>query len=535
MKNKEIFYSDELRQKLLNGVEKLANAVKVTMGPRGRNVLIEEEINIIPAHITKDGVTVARNVKLKDQVENMGAQLVKSVAIKTADEAGDGTTTATVLAWSIFKQGLRHVTSGLNPIELKRGMDSACDFVVQELKKVSKPIESSEQIKQVAVISANNDEKIGNLIASAMKQVGKNGVITVEEAKGMEDELEVVPGMRLERGMESAYFTTSKDKIIVEYDNPYFIIYSDRLRTLTPMIGLLEQIQRQNRPIIIIAESYDNDVLNTLVVNKLRNVLNVCAIKAPGFGKEQHEILQDIAILTGGKVFSEQHGLSLENGTLNDLGQSERVIIDLKTTTIVNGNGNKEEIENRVKVIQSLIDKTDVSNKELIEKYQKRIGKLTGGVAVLKIGAPSETELKEKRDRVDDALAATRAAVQEGIVIGGGCALAKISKKLEKSIKKLSVKNHEQSVGMQIIVNAIREPLKQIAQNAGYSGDVICEKVLKLKDEFGFDARNGEFCNMFERGIVDPVRVERVALQQAVSIASLLLTSEAGLINIDEK
>lgn len=535
MKNKDIFYSDNLRQKLLNGVEKLANAVKVTMGPRGRNVLIEEELNIIPAHITKDGVTVARNVKLKDPVENMGAQLVKSVAIKTADEAGDGTTTATVLAWSIFKQGLQHVTSGLNPIEIKRGMDFACDYVVNELKKIAKPIETYEQIKQIAIISANNDEKVGELIANAMEQVGRNGVITVEEVMGMNDELEIVPGMRLERGMESAYFTTSKEKIIVEYDNPYFIIYKDRLRSLNPMVGLLEQIQRQNRPVIIIAEGFDSDVLNTLVVNKLRGALNVCAVKAPGFGKEQEEILEDIAVITGGKVFSEQHGLMLEDGKLLDLGQSERVTIDLKTTTIVNGTGNKEDIENRVKLIQSLQEKLDSSNKELFEKYQKRIGKLTGGIAVLKIGAPSETELKEKRDRVDDALAATRAAIQEGIVIGGGCALAKISKDLKKSFKKLSLSNHEQSIGVQIIANAITEPLKQIAQNAGYSGDVICEKILKMKDDIGFDARNGEFCNMFERGIIDPMRVERVALQQAVSIASLLLTSEAGLINIDEK
>ncbi len=523
---KEIKYSDDARNELYNGVRKLSDAVKVTMGPRGRNVLIQKSFGA-PA-ITKDGVSVAKEIELEDTIENMGAQLVKEVASKTADEAGDGTTTATVLAHAIFREGLKNITAGANPVEVKRGMDKEVASVIAELKKIAKEVKGKKEIAQVATISANSDEKIGELIAEAMEKVGKDGVITVEEAKGIQDELEVVEGMQFDRGYLSPYFVTNSEKMTCEIDNPYILLYDKKITSLKDLLPVLEQIQKTGKPLLIIAEDIEGEALATLVVNKLRGVLNISAVKAPGFGDRRKAMLEDIAILTGGQVISEELGRTLESATLDDLGTASSVIIDKDNTTIVNGNGDKQAIEDRVKVIKAQIEETTSDYDR--EKLQERLAKLSGGVAVIKVGAATETEMKEKKDRVDDALSATKAAVEEGVVIGGGAAII-----LAGNRTKLDLEGDE-AIGAAIVQRALKAPLKQIAQNAGFDAGVVANEVEKNDDvNFGFNAATGEYVDMFKAGIVDPVKVERVALQNAVSVASLLLTTEATVSDIKEE
>jgi len=519
---KEIVYSDKARNELLAGVEKLADAVRVTMGPKGRNVLLQRSFGA--PHITKDGVSVAKEIELKDPVENMGAQLVKEVASKTADEAGDGTTTATVLAHAIFKEGLKYITAGANPIAVKRGMDKAAAAIIEELKKMSKPVENKEQIAQVATISANNDRKIGELIAEAMDKVGKDGVITVEEGKSLEDELEVVEGMQFDRGYLSPYFVTNPDKMVAEYEDAYILLYDKKISNMKDLLPLLEQLVQQggNKPLLIIAEDVEGEALATLVVNKLRGVLNVVAVKAPGFGDRRKAMLQDIAILTGGQVISEELGRTLESATLADLGQAGRVVVDKENTTIVDGKGDKAAIEARINQIKKEIEETTSDYDR--EKLQERLAKLSGGVAVIKVGAATETEMKEKKDRVDDALSATKAAVEEGIVIGGGAAILKAAKKAEVE----SVDPDEQ-IGIDIIKRAVKAPIKQIASNAGYEPGVVALTVEEADENTGFNAATGEYVNMYEAGIIDPTKVERIALQNAVSVSGLLLTTEAAV------
>ena len=526
MAAKEIHFSDIARGELYEGVKKLADAVKVTMGPRGRNVLIQKSFG--SPTITKDGVSVAREIELPQPVENMGAQLVKEVASKTADEAGDGTTTATVLAYNIFKEGLRNITAGANPIEVKRGMDKAAEAIVAELKKISKEVKDKKEIAQVATISANNDPRIGELIAEAMEKVGKDGVITVEEGKSLQDELEVVEGMQFDRGYLSPYFVTDPEKMEAVLENAYILLYDKKISQMKDLLPILEKIvQTGNRPLLIIAEDVEGEALATLVVNKLRGTLNVCAVKAPGFGDRRKAMLEDIAILTGGQVISEELGRTLESATLEDLGQAERVIVDKDNTTIVGGKGDKAAVEARIKEIKALIEKTTSEYDK--EKLQERLAKLAGGVAVIKVGAATETEMKEKKDRVDDALAATKAAVEEGIVIGGGTALIRAAKKVSLDV------DGDEKIGAEIILRAIKAPLKQIAENAGFDPGVVANNVENAENEnIGFNAATGEYVDMFEAGIVDPAKVERVALQNAVSVASLLLTTEATVSEIKE-
>ncbi|MGI8032181.1 chaperonin GroEL [Campylobacter coli] len=524
---KEIIFSDEARNKLYEGVKKLNDAVKVTMGPRGRNVLIQKSFGA--PSITKDGVSVAKEVELKDSLENMGASLVREVASKTADQAGDGTTTATVLAHAIFKEGLRNITAGANPIEVKRGMDKACEAIVAELKKLSREVKDKKEIAQVATISANSDEKIGNLIADAMEKVGKDGVITVEEAKSINDELNVVEGMQFDRGYLSPYFITNAEKMTVELSNPYILLFDKKIANLKDLLPVLEQIQKTGKPLLIIAEDIEGEALATLVVNKLRGVLNISAVKAPGFGDRRKAMLEDIAILTGGEVISEELGRTLESATIQDLGQASSVIIDKDNTTIVNGAGEKANIDARVNQIKAQIAETSSDYDR--EKLQERLAKLSGGVAVIKVGAATETEMKEKKDRVDDALSATKAAVEEGIVIGGGAALIKAKAKAKIN---LDLKGDE-AIGAAIVERALRAPLRQIAENAGFDAGVVVNSVENAKDEnTGFDAAKGEYVNMLESGIIDPVKVERVALLNAVSVASMLLTTEATISEIKE-
>ncbi len=527
MAAKEIHFSDIARGELFEGVKKLADAVKVTMGPRGRNVLIQKSFG--SPSITKDGVSVAKEIELPHTVENMGAQLVKEVASKTADEAGDGTTTATVLAYNIFKEGLRNITAGANPIEVKRGMDKAAEAIVNELKKISKEVKDKKEIAQVATISANNDAKIGELIAEAMEKVGKDGVITVEEGKSLQDELEVVEGMQFDRGYLSPYFVTDTEKMEAVLENAYILLYDKKISNMKDLLPILEKVvQTGNRPLLIIAEDVEGEALATLVVNKLRGTLNVCAVKAPGFGDRRKAMLEDIAILTGGQVITEELGRTLENATLQDLGQADRVVVDKENTTIVGGKGDKALVEARIKEIKAQIEKTTSEYDK--EKLQERLAKLAGGVAVIKVGAATETEMKEKKDRVDDALAATKAAVEEGIVIGGGTALIRAAKKVDLSLE------GDEEIGAQIILRAIKAPLKQIAENAGFDAGVVANKVEEADNEnIGFNAATGEFVDMFEAGIVDPAKVERVALQNAVSVASLLLTTEATVSEIKEE
>ncbi|MEA3373947.1 MAG: chaperonin GroEL [Campylobacterota bacterium] len=524
---KEIHYSDDARNKLAEGVQKLTDAVKVTMGPRGRNVLIQKSYGG-PA-ITKDGVSVAREVELKDPLENMGAQLVREVASNTADEAGDGTTTATVLANAIFSEGLRNITAGANPVEVKRGMDKAMATILENLKSATKEVGGKTEIAQVASISANSDEQIGDMIAEAMEKVGRDGVITVEEAKGINDELDVVEGMQFDRGYLSPYFITNTEKMIAEIENPFILLFDQKISSLKDLLPVLEQVQKSNRPLLIIAEDVDGEALATLVVNKLRGVLNISAVKAPGFGDRRKAMLQDIAILTAGQVISEETGRTLESTSIQDLGQAARVVIDKDNTTIVDGAGEAVMVEARVKEIKTQIDAT--SSEYDKEKLQERLAKLSGGVAVIKVGAATETEMKEKKDRVDDALSATKAAVEEGIVIGGGAALIRAAANIE-----IGEMEHDQKIGYEIILRAIKAPVKQIAANAGFDAGVVVNGIEQAENvNIGFNAATGEYVDMFEAGIIDPLKVERVALTNAVSVSSLLLTTEATIHEIPEE
>ena len=523
---KEIYYSDKARNELYEGVRKLSDAVKVTMGPRGRNVLLQKSFGA--PSITKDGVSVAKEIELADAVENMGAQLVKEVASKTADEAGDGTTTATVLAHAIFKEGLRNITAGANPIEVKRGMDKAAEVIINELSNVAKKVEGKKEIAQVATISANSDSVIGELIAEAMDKVGKDGVITVEEAKGITDELDVVEGMQFDRGYLSPYFATNTEKMETVLENPYILLYDKKISNLKDLLPVLEQVQKSGKPLLIIAEDIEGEALATLVVNKIRGVLNIAAVKAPGFGDRRKAMLEDIAILTGGEVISEELGRTLESASMDDLGSASSVVIDKDNTTLVNGAGDKEKIDARIAQIKAQIKETSSDYDR--EKLQERLAKLSGGVAVIKVGAATETEMKEKKDRVDDALSATKAAVEEGIVVGGGAALLHAGSQVNLEL------DGDEAIGAAIVNRAISAPLKQISENAGFDAGVVANEVLKNKDKnIGFDASTGKYVDMFEAGIVDPVKVERVALKNAISVASLLLTTEAAVSEIKEE
>jgi len=522
---KEILFSDSARNALYEGVKKLNDAVKVTMGPRGRNVLIQKSFGA--PSITKDGVSVAKEVELKDTIENMGAQLVKEVASKTADQAGDGTTTATVLAHAIFKEGLRNITAGANPVEVKRGMDKAAEAIIAELKTMAKAVKDKKEIAQVATISANSDTVIGELIAEAMEKVGKDGVITVEEAKGIQDELDVVEGMQFDRGYLSPYFVTNPEKMQTIMEHPFILLFDKKISNLKDLLPVLEQVQKTGKPLLIIAEDIDGEALATLVVNKLRGVLNIAAVKAPGFGDRRKAMLEDIAIISGGEVISEELGRTLEAATLADLGQAARIVIDKDNTTIVNGNGDKARIDARVGQIKAQIAETSSDYDR--EKLQERLAKLSGGVAVIKVGAATETEMKEKKDRVDDALSATKAAVEEGIVVGGGSAFLLANAKIKLAL------SGDEAIGAEIVTRALKAPLKQIAENAGFDAGVVANNVLtSAKANYGFNASTGDYVDMFEAGIVDPVKVSRIALQNAVSVASLLLTTEATISNAKE-
>ncbi len=516
---KEIKFNTPAREELKKGVDALADAVKVTLGPKGRNVIIEKKFGA--PHITKDGVTVAREIELEDSFQNMGAQLVKEVASKTGDQAGDGTTTATVLAQAIVNVGLKNVAAGANPMDLKRGIDKAVSKVVEGVKAQSEEVgDDFEKIENVARISANNDEEIGRLIAEAMQKVKKEGVITVEEAKGTETTVEVVEGMQFDRGYISPYFVTNSEKMECEMDSPYILLYDKKISNLKDLLPVLESVAQSGRPLLIIAEDVDNEALATLVVNRLRGSLKICAVKAPGFGDRRKEMLEDIAILTGGTVISEVKGMQLAQASVADLGTAEKVTVNKDNTVIVNGSGSKEAIAQRVGQIKSQIE-TTTSNYDK-EKLQERLAKLAGGVAVLYIGAPSEVEMKEKKDRVDDALSATRAAIAEGIVPGGGVAYIRTLPALDQ----LKGDNDDENTGIQIIRRAIEEPFRQIVENAGVEGAVILQKVKDGSGDFGYNARTGEFENFLKSGVIDPAKVTRVALENAASIAGMFLTTE---------
>ena len=525
---KEIYFDIEARDKLKRGVDALANAVKVTLGPKGRNVVISKKFG--PPQITKDGVTVAKEIELKDPIENMGAQMVKEVASKTADIAGDGTTTATVLAQAIVSAGLKNVAAGANPMDLKRGIDKAVAEVVKNLKALSKEVGSdNDKIKQIATISANNDETIGSLIAQAMKVVGNDGVITVEEAKGTETDVKTVEGMQFDRGYLSPYFVTNTEKMITEMEKPLILIYEKKISNMKELLPLLEPIVQSGRGLLIIAEDVDGEALTTLVVNRLRGSLKIAAVKAPGFGDRRKAMLEDIAILTGGQVISEERGFTLENATMDMLGTADKIEIDKDNTTIVNGAGEKDAIAARVGQIRSQIEAT--SSEYDKEKLQERLAKLAGGVAVLYVGAPTEVEMKEKKDRVDDALAATRAAVEEGIVPGGGVALIRSISTLDT----LKGANEDEMTGIQIVKRAAEEPLRQIIANAGGEGAVIVQKVREGKDDFGYNARTDVFENLYAAGVIDPTKVTRIAVENAASIASMLLTTECVIADEPEE
>jgi len=523
---KEIIFSDQARNRLATGVQKLADAVKVTMGPRGRNVLIQKSFGA--PSLTKDGVSVAREIELQDTLEDMGAQLVKEVASKTADEAGDGTTTATVLANAIYQEGLRNITAGANPVEVKRGMDKATNSILENLKAASKSVGGKNEIAQVASISANSDTAIGDMIAEAMDKVGQDGVITVEEAKGIADELDVVEGMQFDRGYLSPYFITNTEKMTAEIEQPFILLFDAKISNLKDLLPVLEEVQKTSRPLLIIAEDVEGEALATLVVNKMRGVLNISAVKAPGFGDRRKAMLQDIAILTGGQVVSEEVGRTLESTTITDLGQASRVVIDKDNTVIVDGAGAKEGVTARIAEIKTQMETTTSEYDK--EKLQERLAKLSGGVAVIKVGAATETEMKEKKDRVDDALSATKAAVEEGIVIGGGAALIRAASKID-----ISELEHDQKIGAEIILRAIKAPMKQIAENAGFDTGVVVNTIENADSETtGFNAATGEYVDMFKAGIIDPFKVERVALTNATSVASMLLTTEAAIYDIKE-
>ncbi|MDE6440546.1 MAG: chaperonin GroEL [Bacteroidales bacterium] len=525
---KEILFDQEAKDRLKKGVDALCDAVKVTLGPKGRNVIIDRKFGA--PHVTKDGVSVAKEVELKDTVENMGAQMVKEVASKTNDIAGDGTTTATILAQAIVRTGLKNVTAGANPMDLKRGIDKAVAEVVKHLQKMSQKVgDSVEKIQQVATISANNDASIGSLIAEAMQKVKKEGVITIEEAKGTETEVKVVEGMQFDRGYISPYFVTDTEKMETVFDNPFILLYDKKISVMKDFLPVLEKTVQTGRPLLIIAEDVDGEALATLVVNRLRGSLKIAAVKAPGFGDRRKEMLEDIAILTGATVISEEKGLKLEDADLSFLGQAEKVTVDKENTTIVNGKGKKDDIKARVAQIKAQIEKTTSDYDR--EKLQERLAKLAGGVAVIYVGAASEVEMKEKKDRFDDALHATRAAVEEGIVPGGGVAYLRCLPALEK----LKVENDDEKIGVQIILRALEEPLRQIVANAGLEGSVIVNKVKEGKDDFGFNARTEQYENMFKSGVIDPAKVTRVALENAASIAGMLLTTECVLAEIKEE
>ncbi|WP_341660333.1 chaperonin GroEL [Blattabacterium cuenoti] len=522
---KDIKFDIEARDKLKKGVDALANAVKVTLGPKGRNVVLQKSFG--GPQVTKDGVTVAKEIELEDSIENLGAQMVKEVASKTNDVAGDGTTTATVLAQAIVREGLKNVAAGANPMDLKRGIDKALEVVVLDLKKQSREVGgNTEKIKQVASISANNDEKTGALIADAFEKVGKEGVITVEEAKGTDTSVDVVEGMQFDRGYQSPYFVTNTEKMITEFDQPQILLSDKKIAAMKDLLPILEPVAQSGKPLLIISEEVEGEALATLVVNKIRGTLKVAAIKAPGFGDRRKAMLEDIAILTGGTVISEETGSKLEDVKLHMLGKAERVIIDKDNTTIVNGGGSKKDIRARVDQIKAQIESTTSDYDK--EKLQERLAKLAGGVAVLYVGAASEVEMKEKKDRVDDALNATRAAVEEGIVAGGGVALVRAIKSLEKT----TGDNVDQDTGIQIVRRSLEEPLRQIVANAGGEGSVVVAKVAEGKGDFGYDAKIGEYKNMIVEGIIDPTKVARVALENAASVSGMLLTTECVVTEI---
>jgi chaperonin GroEL len=525
MAAKDIKFSESARAKILTGVNKLADTVKVTLGPKGRNVVIEKSFGA--PLITKDGVTVAREIELEDKFENMGAQLVKEVASKTSDIAGDGTTTATVLAQAIYREGVKLVSAGHNPMEIKRGIDKAVNAAVEAMRELSQPISNHKEIAQVGTISANSDETIGNILAEAMDKVGKEGVITVEEAKSMETSLETVEGMQFDRGYLSPYFVTDSERMSAEMDDPMILITDKKISAMRDLLPVLEPIAKQGRPLVIIAEDLDGEALATLVVNKLRGSLNVCAVKAPGFGDRRKAMLEDIAILTGGQVISEELGFTLENATLDMLGTAKRVVVDKDNTTIVDGAGTDEDIQNRVKVIRSQIE--DTSSEYDREKLQERLAKLVGGVAVVKVGASTETEMKERKARVEDALHATRAAVAEGIVPGGGVALLRCIKAVEKADV-----SGEQAFGAQIVKRALEEPLRQIACNAGLEGSIVVNQVLAHEGAYGLNAATEKYEDLLEAGVLDPTKVTRSALQNAASVAGLMLTTEACIADMPE-
>ena len=501
---KDIIFDVKARERLARGVDKLANAVKVTLGPKGRNVAIEKSFG--SPVITKDGVTVAKEIELEDKYENMGAQLVKEVASKTSDAAGDGTTTATILAQAMYREGVKLVAAGRNPIAIKRGMDKAVEALIAELKNIAKPTRDQKEIAQVGTISANADATIGTIIAEAMSKVGKEGVITVEEAKGLDTTMDVVEGMRFDRGYLSPYFATDAEKMLCEMENPYILCSEKKISSMKDMLPVLEQVAKVNKPLLIIAEDVEGEALATLVVNKLRGALQVVAVKAPGFGDRRKAMLQDIAILTGGTVASEDTGTKLENMTLNELGQAKRIKVEKENTTIVDGSGNKEDIKGRVKQIRAQIEEATSDYDR--EKLQERLAKLVGGVAVIRVGAATEVEMKEKKDRVEDALNATRAAVEEGIVPGGGTAFIRVS----KALADIKPADDDEMAGVNIIRRAIEEPMRQIAHNAGFEGSIVVEKVRNGKDGFGFNAATGEYEDLFKAGVIDPKKVSRVAL-----------------------
>ncbi|SOD89450.1 chaperonin GroEL [Caenispirillum bisanense] len=528
MAAKEIKFGVDARSRMLRGVDILADAVKVTLGPKGRNVVLEKSFGA--PRVTKDGVSVAKEIELKDKFENMGAQMVKEVASRTADIAGDGTTTATVLAQAIVREGAKSVAAGMNPMDLKRGIDLAVKAVVDDIASRTRKISTSSEVAQVGTISANGEKEIGDIIAKAMEKVGNEGVITVEEAKGLETELDVVEGMQFDRGYLSPYFITNAEKMTVDLDNAYILIHEKKLSSLQPLLPVLEAVVQSGRPLLIIAEDIEGEALATLVVNKLRGGLKVAAVKAPGFGDRRKAMLQDIAILTGGEVVSEDLGIKLESVTLDMLGQAKKTTITKETTTIVDGLGSKDDIEARCNQIRAAVEETTSDYDR--EKLQERLAKLAGGVAVIKVGGASEVEVKEKKDRVDDALHATRAAVQEGIVAGGGTALLYAIKALEN----IAVGNDDQKVGVEIVRRALQAPLRQIAENAGHDGAVVAGKLLEGNDvDMGFDAQNGTYVNMVKEGIIDPTKVVRTALQDAASIAGLLITTEAMVGELPEK
>jgi len=518
MAAKEVRFSDDARTRLVRGVNLLANAVKATLGPKGRNAVLEKSFGA--PTITKDGVSVAKEIELKDKFENMGAQMVKEVASSTSDEAGDGTTTATVLAQAIIREGMKAVASGINPMDVKRGVDLAVIAAVEELKKISKPCKDSKAIAQVGTISANSDEAIGRKIADAMEKVGKEGVITVEEGSGLENELEVVEGMQFDRGYLSPYFINNAQNQTSELEGPYVLLYDKKISNIREMLPLLEGIAKAGKPLLVVAEDVEGEALATLVVNTIRGIVKVCAVKAPGFGDRRKEMLKDIAVLTGGTVIAEEVGLSLEKATLNDLGKAKKIIADKENTTIIDGAGKPSEIKGRIEQIRRQVEEATSDYDK--EKLQERVAKLSGGVAVIKVGAATEIEMKEKKARLEDALHATRAAVEEGVVPGGGVAFVRV----QKSLDKLTGANDDQNVGIRILSRSIEEPLRQIVQNAGEDGSVVLAKVRDGKGSFGYNAATGEYGDMIDMGILDPTKVTRLALQNAASVAGLLLTTE---------